>query len=351
MGLKSFIQKALSKLKKVESKVSEVNEDINRVVDVVNTVDETIEKGIKELESMGIPVVSHEDLIPNINKDKNIMADRMRPYNGQPWTSNGIRGAHLVEGLTHRDIEDCVALALLTVGGCPELYEKVTEFEKDVNQPANWSWKDLYDERLDYNKMDPVALLQNVGCFVERYQGIFPNVPKLTHVDDIETDESINTSEKKEDVEIFNIRITTNEHTYSAQTSDKDLADRIFDKTATLAQCIAEDRIGEFSDGYHTFNELYEYRMLYNALLFNAWYQAGLYDVHKSKKHDDGELCFGGEWFIVKAETPYGQISNHYELKDWDSFKCEEREVCSKYDGHTSADAIDKMKKLLADSK
>lgn len=27
--------------------------------------------------------------------------------------------------------------------------------------------------------------------------------------------------------------------------------------------------MGEVSDGYHTFNELYQYRMLYNAAFFN----------------------------------------------------------------------------------
>ena len=27
--------------------------------------------------------------------------------------------------------------------------------------------------------------------------------------------------------------------------------------------------IGEFSDGYHTFNELYDYRKAYNAAFFN----------------------------------------------------------------------------------
>ena len=62
-------------------------------------------------------------------------------------------------------------------------------------------------------------------------------------------------------------------------------------------------------------------------------------------------LCRCGSSFIVKAETPHGQISNHYELKDWDLFKCEEREICSKYDGHSPKDAMDRMYKMLSDSK
>ena len=41
--------------------------------------------------------------------------------------------------------------------------------------------------------------------------------------------------------------------------------------------------MGEVSDGYHTFNELYEYRLLYNAALFNELAKQGLYDVHKSR--------------------------------------------------------------------
>ena len=55
--------------------------------------------------------------------------------------------------------------------------------------------------------------------------------------------------------------------------------------------------MGEVSDGYHTFNELYEYRLLYNAAFFNELAKQNLYDVHKSKKHSDGEDCFGGGWF------------------------------------------------------
>ena len=97
------------------------------------------------------------------------------------------------------------------------------------------------------------------------------------------------------------------------------------------------------SDGYHTFKELYEYRKLYNALIFNEWSILGKYDVHKSKKHSDGELCFGGGWFIVVAQLPTGQISNHYELKDWDLFRCEERKTPNEYDGHTPEDVKNRI--------
>lgn len=104
---------------------------------------------------------------------------------------------------------------------------------------------------------------------------------------------------------------------------------------------------GETSDGYHTFNELYEFRKLYNAALFNQWADLDLYEIHKSKKHFDGEDCFGGGWFIVMATLPTGQISNHYELKDWDLFRCEERERADKWDGHTAQDVATRLEATL----
>ena len=97
------------------------------------------------------------------------------------------------------------------------------------------------------------------------------------------------------------------------------------------------------SDGYHTFKELYEYRKLYNAVLFNEWASQKKYGVIKSKKHSDGEDCFGGGWFIVMAITPAGQISNHYELKDWDLFQCEETLTGYPYDGHTPQDVAERL--------
>jgi len=118
---------------------------------------------------------------------------------------------------------------------------------------------------------------------------------------------------------------------------------------------------GNLSDGYHTFNELYEFRKAYNAALFNEWanqevcmleYKCRLntaikHDVHKSWRHNDGELCFGGGWFIVVAVLPSGQISNHYEAKDWDLFKIPETDKAKyAFDGHTPQDVIQRLLSL-----
>ena len=122
-----------------------------------------------------------------------------------------------------------------------------------------------------------------------------------------------------------------------------------FDWTDEMIEGLVEEEtkpkdMGEVSDGYHSFNELYEYRMLYNAALFNEFAKQGLYDVHKSRKHADGEFPFGDQnWFIVMAELPTGQISNHYEMKDWDKFQIPEKPLANKWDGHTPKDVAERL--------
>lgn len=120
------------------------------------------------------------------------------------------------------------------------------------------------------------------------------------------------------------------------------------------AEADAKSKVtGDTSDGYHTFNELYEFRMLYNAALFNEWAKqkddiypgSAKHRVHKSWKHADGEDCFGGGWFIVMAELPTGQISNHYEAKDWDLFQIPEYPKAATFDGHTSADVATRLRR------
>ena len=105
---------------------------------------------------------------------------------------------------------------------------------------------------------------------------------------------------------------------------------------------------GDTSDGCHTFNELYDYRRVYNAALFNEWASQGKYDVHKSWKHSDGKDCFGGGWFIVVAELPTGQVSNHYEAQYWDNFVIPSKDTANEYDGHTPKQALSRIAELKA---
>ena len=103
------------------------------------------------------------------------------------------------------------------------------------------------------------------------------------------------------------------------------------------------EKIGEVSDGYHTFNSLYRQRLILFAALVNTYPDISW----KTQKHEDGEECFGGEWFLVGINTPEGPYTYHYELKDWDLFKCVELEKAPKWDGHTDKD----VERLLSLSK
>lgn len=122
---------------------------------------------------------------------------------------------------------------------------------------------------------------------------------------------------------------------------------------ALLGKPLLVDRVtGETSDGYHTFDELYEYRLLYNAALFNEWAAQGKFYVHKSYRHSDGELAFGGGWFVVVATLPTGQISNHYEMKpgSWEMFKVPAVAKADEWDGHTPADVAYRLRKYLTNA-
>lgn len=121
------------------------------------------------------------------------------------------------------------------------------------------------------------------------------------------------------------------------------------DSINSIIQSLKSDgqEVGTVSDRYHTFDELYEFRKVYNAALFNEWAKQGKYSVHKSICHYDGEECFGGGWFIVIANLPSGQISNHYEIKDWNLFDIPffNKAQCE-FDGHTSQDVLNRLKAL-----
>lgn len=106
--------------------------------------------------------------------------------------------------------------------------------------------------------------------------------------------------------------------------------------------------IGQISDGYHTFDELYRYRMLYNAAFFNVLAKEESIKMCKSRKHSDGKKCFGSDdWFVVMAILPTGQISNHYESKYWDLFNIPESVMAFEYDGHTPNEAADRIERYL----
>lgn len=127
---------------------------------------------------------------------------------------------------------------------------------------------------------------------------------------------------------------------------------RYFQLTEVVPDSIQQfkDSMGEISDGYHTFNELYHYRALYNAAWLNS--ERNL-DQHKSRKHSDGKFCFDsdGEWFVVVVQLPTGQVTNHYHADYWDLFQIPEREVAAEWDGHTPKEAAKRLDDFLRGKK
>ena len=121
----------------------------------------------------------------------------------------------------------------------------------------------------------------------------------------------------------------------------KQLQSLINDATELLKA--QEPITGETSDGYHTFNELYHHRaVLFSVVVANyperAW---------KSKKHHDGTMY--DNMFIVGIDTPDGQATYHYDVDPyWDMFKCRVLDNAPEWDGHTPAQAIERIGKLKA---
>ena len=105
------------------------------------------------------------------------------------------------------------------------------------------------------------------------------------------------------------------------------------DKLEVSLRRIPAADVEKMSDGYHTFADLYEQRLILSAALAknnpHAW---------KSKRHEDGSVPFGGGWFIMGFDTDEGCYTYHYELKDWDLFQCKELDKGKPWDGHTSKD-------------
>lgn len=99
--------------------------------------------------------------------------------------------------------------------------------------------------------------------------------------------------------------------------------------------------IGNFYDGYHTFNQLYHQR----AMLFATIVKQNKDRAWKTHKHEDGEPCFGGGWFLVTIDTPEGAYGYHYEDKYWDLFECEELPVAKHWDGYTEEN-VDRLLSL-----
>ena len=104
-------------------------------------------------------------------------------------------------------------------------------------------------------------------------------------------------------------------------------------------------KTGEISDGYHTFDELYEHR----CTLFLALMKAVPEIAWISTLHDDGSSFDG--WFIAGMNLATGTVTYHLPAGMW-SLACETGakplERAPKWDGHTSADVVKRVQTWIA---
>lgn len=99
--------------------------------------------------------------------------------------------------------------------------------------------------------------------------------------------------------------------------------------------------IGDVSDGYHTFNELYHHRAVLFSVICNLFPER----AWKSKLHNTGDMFEG--MFIVGIDTDLGQATYHYDIDPyWDMFNVTELEKAPTWDGHTPEEAIARIATL-----
>lgn len=94
--------------------------------------------------------------------------DPSRPFTGQKHTCQGERGRAEVRGIRFRDLADCVVKAF--IDSTPEVSDELRERADD----GTLNYNDLYT--LDSSEMDPIALIQNISCRVEKAMKIYPNI-------------------------------------------------------------------------------------------------------------------------------------------------------------------------------
>lgn len=112
------------------------------------------------------------------------------------------------------------------------------------------------------------------------------------------------------------------------------------------------------SDGFHTFDELYEHR--YRLFITVCRAAAGLdaiaiehrferdliSEVWRSKMHADGTM-FDGHFILGIGKEMGKQISYHLPLSFWPETEfAETLEYAPEFDGHTPADVLERLKTL-----
>jgi hypothetical protein len=103
---------------------------------------------------------------------------------------------------------------------------------------------------------------------------------------------------------------------------------------------------GEVSDGFHTFNELYQHRTSLILALIKAHPEISWISL----KHDDGSAF--DDWFIAGMDLPTGTVTYHLCIGFWTMAKnagAKVLERAPKWDGHTSNDVLNRIQLWIVD--
>lgn len=129
-------------------------------------------------------------------------------------------------------------------------------------------------------------------------------------------------------------------------------------RTTTMinAQIKKLDNSGKISDGYHTFNELYDHRITLFMSLANLVQEClsleysdkpyrvkNVRSVWKSYLHNDLSKMDG--WFVAGIDFNNYQITYHLPLEVWDHLEVTELACAPEFDGHTAEDVLERLKK------
>jgi hypothetical protein len=118
----------------------------------------------------------------------------------------------------------------------------------------------------------------------------------------------------------------------------------------TYTPVLKDGLIVDYSDGYHTFTELYEHRITLFIALCKVMHDNDYYAVWRSRLHPDG-TGFPG-WFVLCLECVETGQQMSYHLPDsvWEACnfvgKAGTYDKAPSFDGHTSADVLAKLKAL-----
>lgn len=103
----------------------------------------------------------------------------------------------------------------------------------------------------------------------------------------------------------------------------------------------------EVSDGFHTFDELYDHRITLFIALCKRIADVNFDNpIWRSKLHSDGSSYDG--WFVLGIYKEKGkQITYHLPISEWENTEfAETLEKAPEFDGHSSADVLTRIKEI-----